>query len=394
MSLIFERLHPGDASVHNPIIWASLSTKPNNPVTYPNYKYVLDVYINSVLVQRLKAFPQPDTKIGVFDIGPVVRNYVECQLSPGIEFVCQTLVEGQFSLLIDVEAGEEYNGTVYPNIEAGQERYFNTYNEANFSGLAPIVDYRDKVASTRPTLSKVRMGETRFFIPFYSESISALDVTRKLYAKTTRALLNTQTVSTAITNPHMVIINAAPESVNNHFATNIDPALHWGYSLQFGNAGAEYFFELTCEKIHTPYLLHFLNRFGGYETAEFRKRSRINTDITKKSYGQKNYRVNLRSGDPVISYSVNNVLHAPRPTYASTFMDKLKVSSDVLNDDHYVWLRQLVVSPEVYLDKGDGLIYPVSIVNTNYEERKYVNDRVTALTIDLEFGNTLNAQYR
>lgn len=382
------------ASVHNEVIWAALSTKPNTPLTYPNHKYVLDVYIDGVMVQRMKATPQPDTKIGVFDIGPVLRNYISCQLSPSGDFLCQTLPEGQFVLDVEVKAGEEYGFTVYPDIELGSATYFNTYNEAQFNNVeGPLTQLRNLVASIRPKLSTVRMAETRYLIPFFSVDLSDVNITRRLYAKTTRALVNTQTVSTAVTNPHMCVFNAAPASVNAYFATNIDPALHWGYSLQFGDS-VEYFFELTCEHIHTPYLIHFLNQFGGYETAEFRKRSRITTDITRKTYGQKNYEVNLRSGEAVIRYVTNNVLISPRPTYASTFADKLRVSTDILTDEHYRWLRQLVVSTDVYLDKGDGLIIPVSITNTNYEERKYVNDKFTALSLDLEFGNTLNAQYR
>ena len=86
-------------------------------------------------------------------------------------------------------------------------------------------------------------------------------------------------------------------------------------------------------------------------------------------------------------------MHEQRSVFASRFKEKLKISTDLLSDDDYDWLVQLVVSPLVYLE-DQNTIYPVVITNTNYEYKKYINDRLTSLAIDIEFGNMLKTQFR
>jgi hypothetical protein len=49
--------------------------------TQTNFKYICDVYIGGVKVAQLKSFPNPATNYGVFNIGNVVRNYVNSNLT-------------------------------------------------------------------------------------------------------------------------------------------------------------------------------------------------------------------------------------------------------------------------------------------------------------------------
>jgi len=393
MSFDVYRLTNSGSSIHNPIIWAIDSSKADTPLTYPNFKYVLDIYIDGNLVQRLKTVPRPTDKLGIFDISPVIRNYISCQLLPLNDFQAMNISDGAFRLTLTVKCGEEYGYTVYPDITTNEVFYHNTYTEQPVNGTPVINAYRNKVASNRPTLSKVRFEDPRFFIPFFNFDLVDTDIELKIYNKN-MTVADTQQIGGALGTPEMVIFNCCPSIVNATApGVNIDPATHWGYSLEFNNNGVLYYFELVCEKIHTPYVIHFLNQYGGYETVPFRKLSRKTEDITRKTYSQKNYEVVNKMGVTSLVYSENNVVNNPQPTYATNYREKLRVTTDLLTDAEYVWLRQLLVSPEVYLEK-DGYMYPVTITNTNYEERKYVNDRFTSLSLDLDFGITLNAQYR
>src|ERR1043165_4210788 len=76
LSLLY---NPGEYfSAHGDLIFTLLEdTKPFASGTYPDYKYVCDIYIGGAQVARLKAFPRPGDKIGVFNIGNVVRNYIQ-----------------------------------------------------------------------------------------------------------------------------------------------------------------------------------------------------------------------------------------------------------------------------------------------------------------------------
>jgi hypothetical protein len=394
MSFVLTALTEANSSIHNPIIWVIDSSKADTPLTYPNFKYVLDIYIDGNLVQRLKTVPRPTDKLGIFDISPVIRNYISCQLSPLNDFQAMNISDGAFLLSVTVKAGEEYGYTVYPNITDQTAIYYNTYTGQPVNGTPVINAYQNNVASDRPTLSKVRFEDPRFFIPFFNFDLFDTTVKLKVYKKD-MSVITDESIILGLGTPEMVVFNCAPSVINAYWDGNdINPATHWGYSLQFvGVNNKVYFFELVCEKIHTPYLIHFFNQYGGYETVPFRKLSRKTEDITRKTYSQKNYEVVTKMGVTSLVFSENNVVNNPQPTYATNYREKLRVTTDLLTDAEYTWLRQLVVSPEVYLEK-DGYMYPVTITNTNYEERKYVNDRFTSLSLDLEFGMTLNAQYK
>jgi len=53
----------------------------------------------------------------------------------------------------------------------------------------------------------------------------------------------------------------------------------------------------------------------------------------------------------------------------------------------------LVLSPLVYFEQ-DGYFMPIAITQTNYVFNKFVNDKLTNLTLDVQFGEQYNAQYR
>jgi hypothetical protein len=44
--------------------------------------------------------------------------------------------------------------------------------------------------------------------------------------------------------------------------------------------------------------------------------------------------------------------------------------------------------------ESGGYFIPISITGNNYEYRKSINDKLTNLTINIEFGDQFNAQYR
>src|SRR6266853_1285386 len=72
-----------------------------DPVTYPNYKFVGDVYIGATLVARIKKAPNPVTRIGIFNVGQIVRNYIATTFNPSAAaLVAQRLGSGEFSLSV------------------------------------------------------------------------------------------------------------------------------------------------------------------------------------------------------------------------------------------------------------------------------------------------------
>src|SRR5574341_1011441 len=84
--------------------------KPYDSTTYPDDKYVCDVYINSALIVRLRSFPHPTSKIGVFDISNIIRDYVDANFNPSLlNMRSQEQGASEFFINVTCNFGEEYN---------------------------------------------------------------------------------------------------------------------------------------------------------------------------------------------------------------------------------------------------------------------------------------------
>jgi len=127
---------PSLSSAHLPVYFSVFdSVKPLDAVTYPNYKYVADVYINATLITRLKAYPDPVTYAGVFDIGPIVRSYLSTQFA---SFTGETGNQYAPYISAQVKFGDDYDGTTYTNLIIDTERqYFDTYKAGPYT--SPVV---------------------------------------------------------------------------------------------------------------------------------------------------------------------------------------------------------------------------------------------------------------
>jgi hypothetical protein len=125
----------------------------------------------------------------------------------------------------------------------------------------------------------------------------------------------------------------------------------------------------------------------------FNKASKRSFNIEKKTYQQKPYRV---SGSGIVSVQDETSyakMWQQKTTFASKFSEKLRVTTDFLTDVEYKWLYQLVVSPLVYLQDVDGTLYPVQITNTNYDVNTHLQNKLSNLSLDLEFATSYKTQF-
>lgn len=517
--------HPGDYySAHGDLLFVVYeATKSNDETNYPNYKYVADVYVDGTLAARIKKWPQPDSKRGIFNIGPVVRSYLANVFSPTAAFLAQSIGEDEFFAKVTVKFGEEYDDTLYTNLTIDQDRfYFNHYNGRLIGTRTALSAKLGLGLTNRPLNNYVTLASGRSFIPFFPNATStpiaiktynhvnalvttkntsyvptndkatvtiayeivqnnsvdvdivvfvndievvdlfipgagtfnaiegdvirvqlntngavAWPVTGTPYAQLlitdgTTTIYNQYTTSQGSADYHtifettftvqnrpytidvigdnttvptsdevddtstdyfvpykMQLFDASPAPINLLYPGLITDYIKY-YTVQIGSTSI-YRFDLVCEPRYDVYTLHFLNQYGGYESRLFSKVSRKRIEVEKKSFGKLPYTV---SDAGVIQYhNSNNVYNEQRSVYFSQFTEPWTLNTDILSDDEYVWLQDLIVSPEVYLEQ-DGYFIPVNIIANNYEKRKQINDKLTNLTLEIEFGETYNAQVR
>ena len=385
-------------SAHGDLIFTLLEdTKPFSSSVYPDYKYVCDVYIAGLLEARLKAFPRSTDKIGVFNIGNVVRNYLFTNFAPlATNLRAQQFGEDEFYVNVICRFGEEYANVTYSNIIIDSQRsYFNHYNGRLIGQLTNLSDYLDKATSLRPYATPVDRNAKFCFIPFLATDDTTINLVIRAYNGGTEVANTTQPFTpTAASSNEMQLFNVSPTAINAAVPGFINSYIEY-YTVQFSTTNITddsiYRFNLTCEAKYDVCTLHFLNRFGGFESKDFNKVSRRQIQIEKSDYGSSAYTISAL-GQPEY-YNAHKVYRETRKNYAGTWKEKMTLNSDLLRDDEYTWLEDLVNAPVVYIEMED-YFFPATITDTNYEAKKSVNDDLTNLTLNIEFGDRYNTQYR
>lgn len=360
------------ASINNEMLFVVYeSTKANDPVTYPDYSYVCDVYVDSTLVERLIARPDPTYKMGIFDISKALQPYA----SYGFK---KSSTKEDYSTRVEYQLkfGEQYDGTLYTNLLTDSTRYgVKTYAVRPFTSSSVLAN---GLASNMPsviTTYKEDISNVQV-LPYYSNVSGVVDLTATIKDK------NGTTLSTiTFDNSDYVAYNLRQFNLENSQSQADHAILSGPFDLRIN---------YRCSK-YPIYTLVWLNPYGGYESQTFGMVSKKVIELSKKDFAQTSFRINA-SGE--VSYHANSVYYGSKRGYAANVKVKLNLTSHLLNESEYTWLADLFISPDVYIYEPEtGLFIPVTIVANNYEYRTYKNSRLTPLQFEVEFSDIYNSQF-
>lgn len=374
------------SSVHDCLVYTVLeSTMVADPDTYPNFKYIADVYVNGALVARIRKIPDPTYGFGVFDVSQIVRNYVSATFEPVPNaLVCWKMAQGKFYVDVQLKFGYEYDFTSYYDVTVDDSRvFYNNYNARKNGYNSDIATVVNDIASRRPNINKIIHGTPYLLIPYFPTNTTEVPV---IITPSSGSVLNTSFTPAASNELH--VLNLSPSAINNISPGKIPASLRY-YTVEVG--GQAYRFNLTCEAQYQVYMLHFLNRYGGFESRMFNKVSRTKFKIDRETYGRLPYEITNTGA--VMDKDSFGVYLPSRSVYSSQQEESMTLNTDFLTDAEYKWLSDLIFSTMVFLEDA-GYFYPVVITNSNYEPKKSINDDLTNLSIDIDFGQQLNAQYR
>lgn len=379
--------YPADySSVHGDLIYTVYDAHSADSDTYPNYKYIADVYVDGSLIARIRKVQNPTTGIGIFNIGQVVRNYLATSFDPSPSIlVSQQLGSGAFYIPVIVKFGEEYSYASYYDITVDSERkFFNNYNARLVGSTSSLTAKADKLATNNSLTGRVLHSSSFYFVPYFPTSTSLVSVSVTPSGGGS-AFSTSFTPSSAY---NLQVINISPGALNALHAGAITSSVKY-YTVQIGSE--TYTIYIDCEAMYDTYMVHFLNQYGGFESKLFTKVSRKKYKVDRKDFGKLNYTVDS-SG--VVSYkNSNGVYNESRSVYSAQFEEKLTLNSDLLTDAEYTWLADLIFSPMVYIQEG-AYFFPAVLSESDYEPKKAINDDLTNLAITVEYGQALNAQYR
>ena len=232
MAIVINNTPAAYSSLNGDLIFTTYeSVKAIDPVTYVGYKYICDVYVNSVLVVRLKSNPDPSYKRGFFNIARSIRNYISLQFNPASGFNPQSFGNTEFFLNVQCQFGEEYGGTLYTNLTTDTSRvFYNHYNGRLTTSDTILTNYLDRAASNRPYQNYVNTN--RSFLPYFAKSGSLIMGVDKYDAYNT--LLGSTTISQSLSN--LAILDVSPSGINAAATGFIDTSVdHYIIKQGVGN---------------------------------------------------------------------------------------------------------------------------------------------------------------
>jgi hypothetical protein len=163
--------------------------------------------------------------------------------------------------------------------------------------------------------------------------------------------------------------------------------------IKVGSEEKEFDIKMVCSNIYNTYTLTFLNKYGAFESFTFTKVSKKNINIEQKTYNKKGYKID---NNGLMAVNENNITLASKTVFGKTFTEKLRITSDLLTNDEWVWLAELVCSPIVYIMENNidnSILVPIIINNSNYDFNKIIVDGLKPLILDIEFNLLHNTQF-
>jgi hypothetical protein len=147
-----------------------------------------------------------------------------------------------------------------------------------------------------------------------------------------------------------------------------------------------YLYELDdCDTNYTAYELHWLNRWGGFDSFVFDGKSVQNTTVNK-TFAK--YATSRISGT-TLSYTTS--AQRTRAFNTST-SESYNLNSRLLYDFEVNGLEDLITSPEVYYRAAEGFV-SVNVVGNIYEHSKSENGKVFNLELNMTIDNSDERQW-
>ena len=408
MSIIDFQLNDINGSVQDDLWCAAISD--NSGQT--DFKYVFDIYNNDKQLIRVKVYPNPNGW-GYFNCGSVVRNemsydWFDPESSNAYPiFLPNPNASGQISIDYQVRIGEDLSGVTTLNMASGQSTVYNItsplfkrnrpyYNPLEFNSTNTK---NWKYLTNRPKNSYCRW-EDKLLVPFYIQNPVDLSISITSNGNT----FDTGNVMSLPDKFYQLDIGPkAIQSCLDNITTYDLKGKDYEIVLYdyFGSNNSETFkvFAQCTNPAYTTINLYFINQYGMFDTASFKCQNKLTFDVERKGfeksgniYGEYDVFTNDPNKTKVIStplglFSLPYNYNETKVNFSQKINHSYKLTMDFPSDEEYIWLAELITSPQIYA-QFDDMYYPIVIKNTNYEYSKHQYAGLKPLEIDIDLCQT------
>ncbi|WP_395652530.1 hypothetical protein [Brevundimonas sp.] len=384
--------------VYNDINYLVSSTN----TAQPNFNYIFDIKINGTVVSRHRIPARPENGYGLFNAKRIVENY----LTQNFAYGTITVQLASSSILkLNVDYYEEYGSTpTLYSISTSPDVYCWTasldpnewvdYTYVSRYRLMPSEIGISQLLTNNAT-HKIKLTERATISALVGASGAVNDIGVFAY-NSAGTLIKT----TYILNPYWAVSSTGQRFINIPAGTlnlnqilnanlnvatqnqgNIIPSNTSYYIIKTDGTGSaasipvRYNIDDSCSK-YEPVRIYFLNKLGAYDAFTFDLVSRENNTIERKKY-----RRNL-GGFSGTSFVYTDFQRA-NIIYDTQINETLTINSNWITDAEAIWLEELLTSPITYMETASG-IEVVNVINSDYEVKKTINDKLFNLQITLE----------
>ena len=201
--------------VNNNVIWTGSSTND----AQPQFKYLVDIYINAVQVYRYKIKAEPTTgnDLLVVDVSKILRNYVSQNLY--IETFTQGIIDGNESFTeYEIQIGEEYEvaGVLFqdPNLANATSYVFNgALSYTDFVDFNPSTYLDSKFLTDAPRVQNTILAGHGALHLMLDVGTTLTNLTIKTYQS--GVLFQTYQVTTALVATNYYVFASGVDSIND-----------------------------------------------------------------------------------------------------------------------------------------------------------------------------------
>jgi hypothetical protein len=189
------------------------------------------------------------------------------------------------------------------------------------------------------------------------------------------------------------IIDASPTTLianTSLILTDFNNSFYYTITVYSGLLPNSQIFKIYIDRECSQYTsrrLHWLNKFGAWDSYSFTKYSEENTAVKSNGYQKEVGQWNSSNQHEYVIES------GERLDYSKTSVDSMKLNSDWIKQDKQNWLmRSLLESPKVYLETAEGIFEPVKVKTSKFKLKQRIREGLINESIDLERTYTYQSQ--
>ncbi len=377
---------------NNPCVFTFSSTNTGQA----NFSMIVELTVNGTVHSFHQVFPE-SSNYAKFDASEVLRSIVYSDIVTDGTFV------GLYSDAVatySIRVREKY-GTP-PTEQGSWTSASTTLNVLNASLRHQdwiSYDYTDYDVTTQVNKTFLMLTEfprTESYYCGMTESVflghicsdTSTTVRPRLY-DVNDTLIASDNVGITIPSSDLIMIDASPQTIiDNSTITSADFDSAYYYTVQGRATGGGAYsggseeFKIYIDRECTQYTtrrLHWLNKFGMWDSYTFNKYSEEQSEVKTSGYESERGIWNDSNQWTYPQYA------GQRKSYAKTSVDTMTLNSDWIKESKYQWLvRSLYESPVVYMEVSQGVFEEVKILNSSYTLKQRIRHGLLQEVVRLE----------